>query len=471
VLSKDSNPTELVAAIVGAEQIDGVLITASTSSSDPVRDAAQMCRKRGRIVLVGVTGLNLRRDDFYKKEISFQVSCSYGPGRYDPFHEDQGHDYPIGFVRWTEKRNFEAVLGLMAAGKLDPEPLITEMYDFQQAVQAYDSVVENPGAMGIVLEYTANVETGNNITLAKNHDDKSTTTDSVKNSSEIVVSCIGAGNYATRILLPAFKNAGVKFETIVSEGFDQASTETSQAVGGNCDVVVVATRHDSHAELVISALASGKQVFVEKPLALTLTQLEDIENAARDFDLVDSPIMVGFNRRYAPLVQSMYHLLDKVNEPKCFNITVNAGYIPADSWIQSRSQGGGRIIGEACHWIDLLRFLARSTIVDVGGWGMGHSTAIETREDKAIINLRFADGSIGCINYFANGGKRFPKERIEVFAGNAERMYRQEKGQFSCVQAYVDSVRSGNGSPITLNEILEVSRAAIEADAQISNMT
>jgi predicted dehydrogenase/threonine dehydrogenase-like Zn-dependent dehydrogenase len=495
-LEDGGNPISMITAIAGPEAVDAVIITASTKSNDPVHQAASVCRKRGRIVLVGVTGLDLRRDDFYKKELSFQVSCSYGPGRYDTFHEDQGNDYPIGFVRWTMKRNFEAVLSLMANGRLDIASLITSRHQFDEAVTAYDQIAKETGAMGVILEYPENTQVERTVPIATSSA-QSTPPTAIGKADSVSVSCIGAGNYASRVLLPSFKQAGVSFDTLVSEtgvsstvvgrslDFATATTEIDAALDGDSDIIVIATRHDSHANLAIKALQTGKKVFVEKPMALSRDELLSVEQAARANPA--AAIMVGFNRRYAPLVQTMHGLLSSITEPKCFNITINAGAIPTDSWVQSRQLGGGRIIGEACHWIDLMRYLANAAIVDVQGWGMGQNPAHDIVEDKAIINLRFADGSIGCLNYFANGGKRLQKERIEVFAADAvlqlnnfkqlkgygwpgftsKRAFSQDKGQNACVKAFVESIEKQSVSPISLEELIEVHEATFTADEQI----
>jgi len=445
--------------------VDAVLITASTKSSDPVTQAARCCRKRGRIVLVGVTGLQLNRSDFYEKELSFQVSCSYGAGRYDPFHEEQGHDYPIGFVRWTERRNFEAILQLMENGRLDVSALITSRHTIDNATAAYKEVGENRDAMGILLDYperAASVVQSRSVTLVKSDSEAR-----VSPSARKAVSFFGSGNYASRILMPAFKAAGVSFDTIVNrggvggthhgaqKGFARVSTdEDSVFLSDAADIVVIATRHDSHAQLTCKALQAGKHVFVEKPLALTLDELSSVTLALENSSADGASLMVGFNRRFAPLVVEMKHRLDAVTQPKCFNFMMNAGAIPADSWVQSTAEGGGRIVGEACHLIDLMRFLAGSQITDVHAMSMGLNPHFDVVEDKAVISLKFADGSIGSIQYFANGGKAFPKERLEVFAGDAvlqldnyraltgfgwngfkrKRALRQDKGQNACVE-------------------------------------
>lgn len=488
-----ANGEDAVAAGMGLSNgrgVDGVIITASTSSNDPVTQAAAMCRKRGRIVLVGVTGLELNRADFYEKELSFQVSCSYGPGRYDATYEEGGQDYPFAFVRWTEQRNFEAILDLMQAGSLDTESLVTDRFAFEEAKRAYDQLTEDGSGLGLVLEYHS--------PIAERQTSTTTLGDSEAFSSEHpTVAVIGAGNYASRVLIPALKAAKAQLHTVVTsgglsgaiagrrDGFAKASTD-SEAVFGDpgIDTVVVATRHDSHADFVVQALENGKHVFVEKPLAIDMQQLESVEvayDAARSRGAV-LQVMVGFNRRFAPQIVKMKSLLSQVSEPKSFVMVMNAGAIPANHWTQDNAVGGGRIIGEACHYIDLMRFLAGAPIVDVMARRMGTNPHVEIVEDKASITLGFADGSFGTIHYLANGAASFPKERIEVFTAgrvlqidNFRRMtgygwpgfrklnlLRQDKGQAAGAAAFLQSVRSGSPC-IPIEEIFEVSRATIEA--------
>lgn len=473
--------------------VDGVIITASTKSNDPVTQAARMCRKRGRIVLVGVVGLELNRADFYEKELTFQVSCSYGPGRYDPTYEEQGHDYPLGFVRWTENRNFEAILDMMAASRVDVRSLITNRFDFTDAVEAYQLVSTDKSAIGIVLDYES--EAGKVDLLERTvHIGKVRTTSS---KAECVCGFIGAGNYASRVLMPAFSKAGAVMACVASQGGVSAAhhgkkhgfarvTSDAQSIltDDEINTVVIATRHNSHAEYVVKALEAGKHVFVEKPLALTLEDLQRIDTVYQAIPEASRPkLMVGFNRRFAPHVVTVKELLQPIKQPKAFIFTMNAGYIPSDSWVQDEAVGGGRIVGEACHHIDLMRFLAGSPIADVQAMFMGAHPLIETNTDKAVINLKFEDGSFGSIHYLANGGKVFPKERIEVFAddtvlqinnflslkkyaankGFNKRSLRQDKGVTHCVKSFVESCRSGGESPITYEEILEVSEYSIKA--------
>lgn len=473
--------------------IDGVIITASTKDSDPVIQAARMSRKRGRIVLVGVTGLELNRADFYEKELSFQVSCSYGPGRYDPSYEENGNDYPIGFVRWTEQRNFEAVLDMMASGRLDVEPLITHRFPFESAPEAYDQLTAHKSALGIILNYTSESDSRNIQTVQLSHQNNI-------NPTKPVVGFIGAGNYASRVLIPAFKRSGAQLHSISTSGgvsgvihgqrtgFSEATTDTAgMLTSPDINTIAIVTRHNSHADFVNSALKSGKHVFVEKPLAVTRDDLNKVQATYQEKD-ADAPLlMVGFNRRFSPQVQKMKTLLDPIAEPKSFIMTMNAGEIPADNWTQDPDVGGGRIIGEACHFIDLMRYLADSEIVSVQGRRMGDAPGVAVTEDKAVITLGFADGSFGTIHYLANGAASFPKERVEVFtAGRVLQLdnfrklkgfgwpgfkkmnlWKQDKGQGACAMAFLGAIENGEPCPIPPEEVFEVTKVTIEATDQL----
>jgi len=486
------DPVAAGMAFSRGQGVDAVIITASTKSSDPVTQGARMSRKRGRIVLVGVTGLALNRADFYEKELSFQVSCSYGPGRYDPDYEDKGQDYPLAFVRWTEQRNFEAVLDMMASGRLDVKPLISHRLAFEEAPKAYQVLSEDKSALGILLQYSADLE-GRRINKVTLHSAPQI------NAVKPVMGFIGAGNYASRVLIPAFKAAGGQFKTIVTSGgisgvihgeksgFAEASTDIEHMLADqSINTVAIVTRHDSHARLVTKALKAGKHVFVEKPLCLTLEGLGEIEKIFSPLPTPHSPLpilTVGFNRRFAPQIQKMKELLGAVREPKSFIMTMNAGAIPADHWTQDVAVGGGRIIGEACHFIDLMRYLAGSEIVSVQARRMGDNPSMATTEDKAAILLGFADGSFGTIHYLANGAASFSKERVEVFtAGRVLQLdnfrklkgfgwpvfkkmnlWQQDKGQKACAAAFLTAIEQGQAAPIPLEEIFEVARVSIEA--------
>lgn len=475
--------------------VDGVIITASTKSSDPVSQAARMCRKRGRIVLVGVTGLELNRGDFYEKELSFQVSCSYGPGRYDPAYEQDGQDYPAAFVRWTEQRNFEAVLDMMASDRLDVEALITHRFPFANAPAAYQTVTGDSRALGILLTYEHDVETRHMRTVPL---DGGAHRGPAKAA---VVGFIGAGNYASRMLIPAFGAGGARLHSIASSGgvngvvhgrragFAKACADASDVIGDpEVNTVAVVTRHDTHARITVEALRAGKNVFVEKPLALTHEELAEIEAAHA---ASDGLLMVGYNRRFAPHIRKMKALLAPVSEPKAFVMLMNAGAIPPDHWTQDPAVGGGRIIGEACHHIDLMRHLVGSEIVSVSTRRMGDTDAVAVTEDKAVIVLGFADGSLGTVHYLANGASTFPKERIEVFAAGRTlqldnflklrgfgwpgfskmSLLRQDKGQNACAAAFLSAVETGGPSPIPISELLEVARVTIDAAEQLRSQS
>lgn len=488
------DPVATGLAFSRGQGVDGVIITASTKSSDPVTQAARMCRKRGRIVLVGVTGLELNRADFYEKELSFQVSCSYGPGRYDPSYEDQGQDYPIGFVRWTEQRNFEAVLDMLASGTLDVTPLISHRVPFEEAPHAYQLLSTDKAALGIVLTYAHAVEPRHvrSVALAEQQ---------IAASGKAVVGFIGAGNYASRMLIPAFKAAGAQLKTISSaggtnavvtgrsSGFETATSDTESLLADtSINTVAVVTRHNSHAKFTSAALEAGKHVFVEKPLALTMDELQKVKAAHSGSGKL---LMVGFNRRFAPQVQTMKQLLDTVKAPKNFMMVMNAGAIPADHWTQDPKVGGGRIIGEACHYIDLMRFLAGAPIVSVQARRMGDTDAEAVTEDKAVITLGFEDGSFGTIHYLANGGASFPKERVEAFAAGRtlqldnflklkgfnwpgfkkQNLWRQDKGQTACAAAFVNAIEEGGAAPIAASELFEIAQVTIDVAKSLRTQT
>jgi predicted dehydrogenase/threonine dehydrogenase-like Zn-dependent dehydrogenase len=493
-LSSGADPVRAAVAFTRGYGVDGVIITASTKSSDPVHQAALMCRKRGRIVLVGVTGLELSRADFYEKELTFQVSCSYGPGRYDANYEQKGLDYPIGFVRWTEHRNFEAVLDMLSDGRLDIAPLISHRFPIGDAGRAYEIVGGAEPSLGVLLTYPDAETRGKaprsrTVALPRR---PSTIPAGSGDPAPVTIGVIGSGNYATASLIPALKAAGARLGTIASSGgvsgvhaarkfgFPVTTTEYQTMLHDpELDALVIATRHDSHARLVIETLGAGKHVFVEKPLALTADDIDAIDRVYRGVWASDHAprLMVGFNRRFAPQVVRMKALLDAQPGPKSMIMIVNAGMIPADHWTLDPDTGGGRIIGEACHFIDLLRHLAGSPIASCHRQAMASETG-----DTVSLTLGFADGSLGTIHYFANGNKAFPKERLEVFAGGkilrlnnfrsltgfgwkgfrAMNLWRQDKGQKACVAAFLDAIRNGGPDPIPYDEIIEVSRVTIE---------
>lgn len=467
---------------------DAVLLTLAAKSDEPVRQAAGMSRQRGRIVLVGVTGLNLVRDDFYKKELSFSVSCSYGPGRYDQAYEEQGHDYPFAFVRWTEQRNFEAVLGLMNDGVVDPTQLITHRFDFLKAPDAYQVIGGKEPSLGVLLEYSdrggAAPTSADRVIHVANHPAR---------PAANAVGVLGAGNFAVRTLLPVMKASGLRLRTITSSGgtsgslaaakfgFDQASTDVRSVIEDpEIGTVFILTRHDSHASLVKRALAADKHVFVEKPLALLEEDLDEIEALAAERGRM---VMVGFNRRFAPLTKEVQGHLRGRAGPVAIVATVNAGAIPRDHWTQDAAIGGGRIIGEACHWIDLSRALVDSPISGVSVTPARDRSGTPI-DDIAHIAVAFQDGSTSVVHYLANGGRSFPKERIECFFDGKtvaidnwrrlrrfgikgplfERASKMDKGHEAEIRAWADALGGTGVVPIPLDQTIEVSRWAIRAD-------
>lgn len=482
-LSSGADPIAAARAFSRGQGVDAVLITAATDSNEPMHQAATMCRKRGRIVLVGVTGLELQRSDFYEKELTFQVSCSYGPGRYDPDYEDAGNDYPLGFVRWTEQRNFDAVLGQMRASKLDVASLTTHRMPFDDAAKAYGMIAERAPALGVVLEYPEPADPGalasRTITLRAPE----------SRPGRAVVGLIGAGNYGGGVLAPAFKESGARLRVVASsggvsgshtgrkQGFELSTTDLDAVFGDpEVDIVAIATRHGAHAGLTRRGLEAGKNVFVEKPLALTLDELDALEEQLAGLE-APPRLMVGFNRRFSPHTRKVEELLTGRREPIAVVMTMNAGEIPADHWVHDPVAGGGRVLGEGCHFIDLARHLVGAPIVEAQAMAMGPHPVLEVAEDKALISLRFEDGSIASIQYLANGDRSFPKERIEVFSsGRIARIDdfravqgfgwnvrsrpfgRQDKGNAAAVAAFVDAVRRGGPSPIPPEQLFEVSR-------------
>ncbi len=499
-ISKNEDPVRAALSFSDGRGVDGVLVTAHTTSNEPIHQAAMMCRKRGRIVLVGQTGLHLSRDDFYEKELTFQVSCSYGPGRYDPFFEQQGHDYPFGFVRWTEQRNFEAVLSLIRDGKIDVEPIITHRFPFERALEAYEILERGESSLGIVLQYPSEDEQTTERLLIRTVSTRAGRTasrpqkvSSAQTRISPVVGVIGTGDHAVGVILPALRKNKVRLKTVASQGgftasraarkfgFEQTTTDVQGLMSDpEINTVFVLTRHDTHASYVNEALRAGKHVFVEKPLAINPGELAEVEEVYSSLIAAGtSPLlMVGFNRRFSPHIVKIKELIDPLVEPKSFIMTVNAGEIPSDHWTQDPEIGGGRIIGEACHFVDLLRYLAGSAVVSANVTSMGMVPGGGVTHDKMTFTLSFSDGSFGTIHYLANGHKSFPKERLEVFCAGgilqldnfrtlvgygwpgfkSMRLWRQDKGHLPCVTGFLDSVRQEKPAAVTFEELVEVTR-------------
>ena len=485
-LSKGEDPVSKANKWTGGRGVDGVLITASTKSNDPVHQAALMSRKQGRILLVGVVGLELSRADFYEKELSFQVSCSYGPGRYDPRYEEEGVDYPLPYVRWTEQRNFEAFLHLLEEKQINLKPLITHRFKLKEALKAYQTVGDKEG-IGILIEYP---ET--NATLSSTELARSVTLVKATRKAVSSVSCsvIGAGNFTRQVLLPALAKTGTHLQHIISSGgvssadlgrkfgFAQAGTDAGPLFNDpSTNLIAITTRHNTHAALVREALKNEKAVFVEKPLCLNREELDAIQE---DYQSAKNPfLMVGFNRRFAPLTQTLHDLLKSRSDPKSFIYTVNAGYIPPDHWTQHPEIGGGRLLGEACHFIDLIRFLAASPIENATV--QYAQTPGAGSMDTFSIQLTLANGSLGTVHYFANGCKNFPKERLDIFCGGSvlqldnfrtlqgygwqgfskQKSSVQDKGHEMEMQSIITSLTEGQPAPIPFSEIIEVTDVSL----------
>lgn len=464
---------------------DGVLITASAKTDEIISQAARMSRKRGRIVLVGVVGLNLSRAEFYEKELTFQVSCSYGPGRYDDNYEQQGIDYPLPFVRWTEKRNFEAILQAIAFKKLNVKELISEIVPLEDYLQIYGGIASSK-SIASILKYNENPNINPSSTVKLKP--------SNFQGAKGVIGVIGAGNFTKMTMLPKLKGSGANFKYIASQGgvtgtalaqkygFTHSTTDYREILrDSDVDLVLVTTRHNSHAKLSEEILLAGKHVFVEKPLALSSEELEKVIAAQQ---ASGKTITVGFNRRFSPHSEKVKSLLGTA--PMNVIATMNAGFIPANVWVHDLSIGGGRIVGEACHYIDLITYFTGSKVRSVCMNAMGVNP--EENTDNASILLKYENGSTGVINYFSNGSKSYEKERIEIFSqertaiienfrkttgfgfsGFSKLKTNLDKGHTTQFSRLIERVRSGGEPLIPLEEIINTSKASFAAIESLKN--
>ena len=483
-LSSGTDPIKYALEYTNEIGVDGVIITASSKSDDIIHQAAQMSRKRGRIILVGVVGLNIRRDDFFKKELTFQVSCSYGPGRYDENYEVKGQDYPIGFVRWTEKRNFETILHTISSKQLDVNPLITERVKLENYNEIYGDLHKS-GSIASILLYDNKTKQDQLVKLNANS----------FQGQKGVIGIIGAGNFTSSTLLPRLSKtkAHLKYiadldgllATSLAKRFNIANATSDHQMilqDENVDTVMVITRHNVHAKLVIESLKAGKNVFVEKPLALNNNELQKILEV---YNLkISNPklptLTVGFNRRFSPHIQAIKKSLG--DKPGAINViaTMNAGFIPQSVWVHDLQTGGGRIIGEACHYLDLCVYLTGSEIRSVCMNALGEHPKVNT--DNASILVKFMNGSNAVINYFANGAKSYSKERVEVYSlertwimdnfrttrsfgvkGFRNLKTRMDKGHKNQFQTYINRIKSGGEPLIPINEIVNVTSATFAA--------
>lgn len=478
-LSAGRDPVAAAEAATSGRGADAVLICAASDSNDPIRQAAAMCRVRGRVVLVGVVGLQLDRDPFFKKEITFQVSKSYGPGRYDEAYESGQYDLPAGYVRWSAQRNFEAFLQLLAEKKIDVTPLISQRVPYRQAAGHYSELLSGD-PLAVVLEYgEAPIVRETAISASR-----------PMVTGRPTIAVIGPGSFCRRVILPTlakldFNHAVIAgsrgvtaAETARKFGFARAVTETASVFAdASIDVVVIATRHNRHGEQVLQAIEAGKHVFVEKPLCIQLEELQAIWKGVQERD---SPpvVQVGFNRRFAPLIQQIQSEFAGERAPFTMIYTVNAGAVAAESWIQNPDVGGGRILGEVCHFLDTLQFLAGARWDAVQAAGVSNSPD-GLNEDKIAITIEYSNGSLGVINYFANGPKSLAKERLTVMAGGraaelenylALRLHRangvktlkrlrQDKGHRAQFQHFRAAL-AGEAQPVSLQQAVEVTLAA-----------
>ena len=419
VNSGKQDPVRFMEEFTGQVGADAVIITASPKSNDVIKQSANMSRKRGRIVLVGVVGLDIDRADFYEKELSFQVSCSYGPGRYDEEYEQRGNDYPLPFVRWTEKRNFEAILEAIRNGSLDVQSLITERVKLEDYLEIYGDMGRG-NSIASILEYPgSNIEQGTSNIQRRTI---SISSPSYK-SSKGTIAIVGAGNFTQAMILPALDKVGASMKYVVSSGglssttlakkykIPNSTTDLDAVLSDEeVDGVVITTQHNLHAGMTIQSLRAGKQVFVEKPLALKPEELDEIISSVEE---TGSTVTVGFNRRFSPHAEKMRALIGERPGPMNVIATMNAGHIPPDVWVHDLESGGGRIVGEACHYVDLITYLTGSKVMEVSMQAMG--TDPKENTDNASIHLKYENGSLGVINYFANGNKSYSKERVEVY--------------------------------------------------------
>jgi polar amino acid transport system substrate-binding protein len=463
---------------------DACIIAAATASHEPVELAGEISRLKGRVVAVGLVGMNVPRNVYYQRELTLKVSLSYGPGRHDPDYEERGHDYPVAYVRWTEGRNIEAFLDLLAAGRIDVKPLITHRFRIDDAPQAYQLISGkvNESYLAVLLEYDTEAEVGRRI-------ENRVANKKVSPAGHVKVGLIGAGGYAQKVLLPNFKAAGAEFCSIASAsgvsardvgtkfGFAHFLSDAQSVIDdGEVNLVVIATRHGSHAELVKLALAAGKHVFVEKPLALNDVELDSVlEAAARS----DGQLLVGFNRRFSPLAVRAGEVFANRQSPLSIVYRVNAGRIPREHWTQDKTEGGGRIVGEVCHFVDLMQFLTGSPPKSVFAESIGPGQGNTVSEDSVFITIQFDDGSNGVIAYLAEGDSSLPKEHIEIFgAGKTyviedfrsarlhsggrekkETLRQQDKGQAAETRCACAVVADGRPAPITLQELEAATRA------------
>jgi len=485
--STTGSPEEILASVMAFTRqrgLDAVLITADTENNGPVELAGDLLREKGRVVVVGAVKMDIPRRVYYQKELDLRLSRSYGPGRYDRQYEEKGIDYPFGYVRWTENRNMEAFAGLIASGKVDVKQLVTHRFSIEDALQAYDMISENKEPhLGVLLTYGGSSDSPDKRSLIL----QPARTGKEKSANECPgISCVGAGNFATSVLLPALKKIpGVNLRGLATAGgisakkagdkfkFAYCTTDISEVLGDDAtDAVIIATRHNLHSQLSMQALASGKHVFVEKPLSLSRSSLKDLIGALQKSDRF---LTVGFNRRFSPFARQILEDIKDRSDPLAMSYRINAGAVPEDHWTRDPVEGGGRILGEICHFVDLMTFFCGALPLRVYAHGMDLPGS-QVENDTLTVDLKFQDGSIGTISYFANGDNSFSKEYLEIFQGGSVttledfrklrtikngkckrfKTWRQDKGHEAGLRIFLEAVRTGSEPPICLNELIGV---------------
>ncbi len=478
------DPISFVANLTNDIGVDGVIITAATKSNGPLEQAAEITRRKGRIVAVGAIGMNIPRPPFYEKEISFHISSSYGAGRYDDTYEVDGIDYPIGYVRWTQNRNFQAILQLLSNGSLNFEYLITHKYKFSDAPKAYNEILNNRDALGVILEYEAleNIIIDKKITLSHS---------TAKISSEVNIGVIGAGNFSKIVMFPILKESKSNLVGISSSkglsgsisgkkfGFDYSTTDYTELLKDDkINTIFITTRHNNHSQLIIESLEAGKNVFVEKPLAIDMEQLSQIVKVCNKLSNENKMphLMVGFNRRFSPFIQDIYKKIKGRSSGIAMNMTINAGALPKSLWVHDPKVGGGRMIGEGCHFIDTMSFLSSSEVISVYSTALNNTKELAIKNDNVILNMKFKDGSIGTLSYLSNGNKSFSKEQMILFCegkvltldnykknkgyGTGDfKKFSQDKGHKNEMIEFIENIKSSEKSLISLESLINTTLA------------
>jgi len=482
--AKGEDPISFVSNYTEEIGVDGVIITAATKSNGPIEQAAEITRRKGRIVAVGAIGMDIPRPPFYEKELSFFISSSYGPGRYDSKYELEGIDYPIGYVRWTQNRNFQAILQLLSNGSLKFEYLITHKYKFVEAPKAYNEILNNRNALGVILEYEKmeNIVVDRKVNIVKSESEK---------SSDVKIGIIGSGNFTKLIVLPILKDANARLIGISSAkglsssiaakkfGFEYSTTDYTELLKDkNINTIFITTRHNNHSELIIKSLEAGKNVFVEKPLSINMEQLSDVVKVCNKLSRENKlpHLMVGFNRRFSPFAKDIYEKTKGRSSSLAINMVINAGSLPKDLWVHSPEIGGGRIIGEGCHFIDTMSYFAKSNVKSVYSSALNQDKELAIKNDNVILNITFEDGSIGTLSYLSNGNKSYPKEQMNLFCegkvfvldnykkniayGSSDlKKFSQDKGHKDEMIGFIENIKTSNKSLISLDSLINTTLA------------